>query len=153
MSAISDIHDELHNIVSTALAGKSYNVIPNAYIAPENAGLLLKKGYGVSIGPGNNTARKLGGRRSYARDFQVFLTRLIPATSNDSTTRQNTEKNILEDFELVVDALEEAPNLNGNAALAQILSDGGLEYLEGDRDKYFLIEATVTVEYFNNISC
>jgi hypothetical protein len=140
-------------MVSTALTGLNYTVVPNSYIAPENAGLLLKKGYGIAVGPGANTERVLGGQRSYARDFLIFLTRLIPATSNNVDARQDTEKAILEDYELIVEAIEEAPNINGKAVLAALISDGGLEYLEGDRDKYFLIETTVTVEYFNNISC
>jgi len=153
MTAISDIHDELHSVVATALTGKSYSIIPNAYITPDNAGLLLRKGYGIAIGAGNNTERVLGGKLSYQRDFQVFLTRELLTTSSNVEARQDVEKAILEDYTLVLKAIEEQPTLNGNAAKAVIITDGGLEYLEGDRDRYFLIEATVTVEYFETITC
>ena len=152
-TAISDIHDELHTIVATALTGKGYSIIPNAYIAPDNAGLLLKKGYGIAVGPGTNTQRTLAGKLSFQRDFQVFLTALIPATSNNYDARFTAEKTILEDFALVLLAIEQAPSLNENSATSVLLNDGGLEYLEGDRDKYYLIESTVTVEYVENVNC
>ena len=151
-TAISSIHDELHTVVAAALPA-GYRLIPNAYITPENVGLYLRQGYGIAVGPGNNTERIIGGKKSYQRDFQVFLTRELMTTSTNTEARQTVEKQILEDFDTVLKAIEENPTLNGNAGKTVLINDGGLEYLESDRAKYFLIETTVTVEYLENVNC
>jgi len=149
MSKISSVYDALHTLVSSELTG--YTQLTNPYQREDNSTLFLEKGYGIAVSGGANTNRKLGGKKTYERTFQLVLTNLLAATEHDTTAKENAEKSLLEDHATLITAFERDSDLGGNAALNIALTDDGIEFLEGGRTKYISLEITVTVEYFETI--
>jgi len=149
MSKISDIYDALDSLISTALP--AYTKLPNAYDLEENPELFLKRGYGIAIGSGENTKRELGCRLSYLRQFTIGLIKQITTTDTNTAARVALEKAIIEDHYLVLKALENDVDLNETSNITILPNDNGIEYLEGETNKYFLVTITVTSEYSENL--
>lgn len=150
MSKVSDIYNALNTLVSTTLT--SYKKLPNPYVASENANVILNKGYGIAIGAGTNTERLLGCKLSIARDFGVVLTKQIAKTDHDVAGRATQEKAIFEDQYLIIKALEENPSLSGTAAKAYFVGDGGLEVLDLETGRYFVLATQFNVEYLETLT-
>lgn len=146
MSKISNIYDRIETIVEATLT--DYRKIPNPYVAEENSETLLTKGYGISIGEGINTNRQICGKKSYSRSFVIPLINLVASTDHDVDRHAAIEKQVMEDHFSLWGAFELDSDLDGHAAKAITVSDGGLLFLEGERLKYLLMELIIGVEYF-----
>lgn len=148
MSDISTVHAAYISLIETALP--TYVRIPDPYDPEKNASLILDKGYGLGFGPANNTERMKCPQLSIAREFFVVLTNKIVSLENDSNQRGSIEKSLFEDHFALVKAVEADPTLGGAAVITKYVSDGGLEFLNGEQAKHFLIEIVFESEYFES---
>mgnify|MGYP001393609270 CR=1 FL=1 len=150
---ISDIYDEIVSICESALDA-SYKRIPNPYVPEDNAQIILDKGFGVAIGPGQRINLDVC-KMYYERFFNIVLVRLISATEHDVTTKEDIEKAILEDLQSVRIAIERDNNtLSGNATKTDYDSDSGIELLTSPVSgyKYYSLNVTLSVLYNETIS-
>ena len=150
MSKVSDIHDNLVALVRSILT--THKELPNPYIPEENNELYLTKGFGVAVGPGNRTDRLISCKHSYQRDYVVLLTRKMEATDHQTSRRQTVAKDILDDHFAVMDALEKDSTLSGEAIKAEFFSDSGIEFIEVDTSRYFIMSIDVTTEYLEDLT-
>lgn len=148
MSEISTLYDAWISKIETSLS--SYTRIPDPYDPEANSTLLLTKGYGLGMGPATNVERFAAPKMSIRREFFVVLTNRITATESDSSGRGSLEKSLMEDHYTLVKAIEGEPTLNGAAQVSRYVSDGGIEFLSGQRAKHFLLEIVFESEYFES---
>lgn len=150
MSKVSDIYDAYISFTEAALS--SYIRIPNPYDPEQNATLILNKGYGIGIGPADNTERLAKPKVSIARQFFVILVNQITATRQASSDRGTLEKALMEDAFTLISALEADDSLGGVAKITKFISDTGIDFLNNEREKYFSTELTFSTEYFETIT-
>lgn len=150
MSKISQIHDALISLIAGQLS--TYIKLPNPYFIRDNNELFLKKGYGVAVGTGTRTDRLLSCQFSWQRDFHVVLTQLVTTTDSNTTQRETIVKNLLEDHTLVIEQIEKNTSLNGLCIRSEVVSDTGIQYLEGETGRYFVIEIDVVTEYLKDLT-
>lgn len=147
---ITTIYDNLVLRVQATLP--SYFRIPNPYAPDENPELFLRKGFGVGIGPGENTRRLVCGFFSITRTFTIILINQVLTTDSNSTDRGNFERDLMEDHYSLLNALEVDNNLGGAAVRLNFTNDSGIQFVEGDYGKYTLCEISFDVEYLEPIS-
>ena len=150
MTKISQIYAALETVIETELP--TYRKIPNPYDSSANANVILRQGYGIVAGAGSNTNRVLGCEMSIARDFGVILTKQIAKTEHDADGRTNQEKALFEDQYLLVKSLEKNPSLTGTAAKVGFVGDNGIEVLDLETGRYFVLVSQFNVEYFENLT-
>ena len=150
MSLITDIYNALETTLATALP--AYNKLPNAYDVEDNAKLFLGQGYGLGIGSGSNTNRVLPSKVSISRDFEVVFVNQINATASNGDLIEAQEKAIFEDMYLFLKAVENDASLGGLAINSTYVSDSGLDFLDGETQRYFSLTMVVSVEYIQSLS-
>jgi hypothetical protein len=146
---ITTIYDTLVTRVSTLLSG--HKRISNPYALGQNNDQILEKGWGISVGPAVNTNRLVGGKVSVSREFGVHITRKFFARELDAVKKASTEKDLLEDLELVIDDIEQNSTLSGGNYLTKYLSDSGIVQVRDDNDSILSISLLLTVEYLRSI--
>ena len=150
-TAISSTHDALITLIETALP--LYTRLPEFFGVEENNELYLTKGYALAYGAGSNSERLISRQASWVQEYGIFLINQIMTTDHDVTGRANAAKAIAEDAHSLFIALEENPTLSSTGVRTVALSTGGVELLEGDREKYALVELSVEVEFLQNLNC
>jgi hypothetical protein len=150
MSKITDIYNAWVALITAELP--SYRRLPNPYAADANANVILNKGFGIAVGGGTNTERNLGCKLSISRDFGIILTKQIAKTDHDTSGRADQEKALFEDQYALIKAVEQDPDLGGTAAKAYYVSDGGLEILDLETGRYFVLATQFNVEYFETLT-
>lgn len=145
---ITTIRNALVSAVASALA-TDYQRIPNPYSAGDNNALILNKGYGVAIGPGQKVDLEVC-NMSIDRTFNVILVRVAAASEHDITTRDSIEAALCEDIQAIRLELERNSNtLSGNAVRTDYLGDSGIEFLVNPDSgfKYYSTNISVSVLY------
>lgn len=150
MSNISTIFDDFKSSVSALLSGHSQ--LTNPFDTAQNVESVLTRGYGIRLGPGNNTNRNISCKMSVQRELTLIITRKAYAQELNITGKESVEKQILEDQYLVIKAVQQSPTL-GSSAITKIdySSDNGIEFIFTDRDNFLKIETVFTVEYFEEL--
>lgn len=146
---IEDIYDALVTVIDATLA--DYVRFPNPYVINENTFLHMKSGYGIAIGPGRDTERLVGCQLSWERAFTVILVKQMTATQNNTDKRVLIEKEIIADHDALRKAIYSNSTLSGNAIKTTLTSDGGVNFLDGDRLKFLSIEMEVLTEYLESV--
>ena len=146
---ITSIYNNLITLVESTLA--SYTRIPNPYAPDENPELFLRKGYGVGVGPAENTRRVICGFLSVNRSFSILLINQILTTDTNSASRGDFERLLLEDQYSLINALEVDNNLSGNAVKVMFANDSGIQFISGEKGKYILLEIQFDIEYLEQI--
>lgn len=150
MSKISEIYVALESAIESIIP--DYKKIPNPYDASGTANVILRQGYGISAGPALNTERLLGCEMSIARDFGVVLTKQIAKTDHDADGRTSQEKALFEDQYSLIKYIEKNPSLSGTAAKIGFVGDNGIEILDLESGRYFVLASQFNVEYFENLT-
>lgn len=150
MSAVSTMFDNLKTRV-VAVLGAEFADLPDAYDIEENPALLLKKGFAIGFGPGLNTKRTQSRLMSISRQMVITVTRALDATELDSSGKQATAKQLLEDLKLVMADLETNQTLNNGLTIAGFENDGGIESVKAEGENFLMIQGTFSVEYFENL--
>ena len=150
MSKISDIYDALVSKIETALP--TYTRIPNPYDIGENPDVLLDAAYGIAVGAGTNTQRFVGCATTWEREFTIGLITQKVNLENDTLGKASIEKALLENHKTLLLALEADPSLGAICIKSYMISDAGIQYLEGegDRGKFLALEVSLVVEYLES---
>lgn len=148
MTAISNVYSALESFVTAQLT--TYKRIPNGYSIESNNELILAKGWALAIGPGANSKRFVGCKHSTSRQVLITLTNQASATEHDLTNHKAQELAILEDAYKLRKAIESDPDLATTVAIADWVDDTGIEFLEGDRFRFYRIGLTFNVEYIES---
>ena len=149
MSAISTIFDAMNTVVSTALP--THAELINPYFPETDSEFAHGKSFGVALAEGTNLLGNEGsGVEQRQRVFIVTITRRKFATKANITERKSTEKLLLEDWTLVMDAIAQDQTL-GSAVVqrAIYLNDSGIEFLRTDRNRndILLLRSFIQVDY------
>jgi hypothetical protein len=145
LSKISDIYDAVVTLVSTKLP--AYSRIPNPYALDENTAVLLKRSFGLAIGPGSNTERYVGCLVTWERVYTISLITQVVNTENDTTGRASIEKGLIEDHRAILLGFESDSTLGGICIKAVVTDDGGISYIDGQQAKFLAVEISLAVEY------
>lgn len=124
--------------------------LPNPYKPEENPDQFLRQGWGVALGPASNTNRLVNCKFSIERTLIITLARKFEGTENDDIGKANTELAIFEDQFAMIKELETDVSVNGNAMYTKYVTDGGIEYVRGNTDKFLMVRTEVTLEYLEN---
>lgn len=146
---IEDIYDALASVVEAALP--DYVRFPNPYVITENTYLHMKSGYGLAIGPGRDTERLVGCQLSWERGFSVVLVKQMTVTQNNTDKRVLIEKEIIADHDALRKAIYSNSTLSGNAIKTTLISDGGVNFIDGDRLKFLSMEMEILTEYLESV--
>lgn len=147
---VSSIYDAL---VSTCVAQlTNYAKIPNAYDVNANSTLFLKSGFAVGYGPASNSERLINCQYSVIRTFSIILIGQLTASLTDFDGFKAVTQTLFEDQAKIKKVIEGSPQVGGTGTFTKWISDGGLEFLETDSTKYFLIESIFESEYFETLS-
>lgn len=142
---IEQVYDALTTLVETTLS--EYKRFPNPYVIDANTFLHMKTGFGISIGPGNDTERFVGCEVTWQRIFTVTIVQQITTTQNNLARREIIEKDILNDHDKLMKAIYLDNSLGGKAIKSFVTDDGGVNFIDGDRLKFLAMEINVAVEY------
>lgn len=148
MSVFTSVYEEIRTRVSGTLT--AYTELNNPYFIQEDADTMFDSGFAVAAASGENTNRVIASFATMSREFVIILTKRYFATDRDVTTRVTAEKALIEDQIKLIKNLETAPN-SDNIAKVQYTNDGGIEFLEGDRFGYLVLQTRINVEYFENL--
>jgi hypothetical protein len=142
---IADIYDSIVTKLETILP--NFQRVPNPYALDENTAILLRKAFGLAIGPGTNTERYVGCIATWERDYTIGLVTQVVNTENDTLGRAMVEKDIIDAHREILLAFETDSTLSGQCIKAVITDDGGINYIQGAESKYLALEITLRVEY------
>lgn len=145
MSKAADISDAIVVLVQTQLP--TFARLPNPYDISENTATLLKKSFGVAIGPGLNTERYVGCLVTWQRSYTINLIRQVVNTENDTVGRFSVEKNIDDARDILFKAFEANSTLDGLCIKAIVTDDSGIQYIDGQQSKFLAVELSLAVEY------
>lgn len=152
-SRISKIFD--HYMKEIALALPEHSELMDTDEIDENPDAVLKAGYGVTVGSGENTEECMEATAYYyRREFTVILTRSVLATVGDTKTRKDQWKQSLEDLHQVLKRLTGQYSILDPDDPTKVLSfksayanDSGPRATVIRDMPYVFIELTVSAEY------
>ena len=142
---VADIYDAIISKIETVLP--TFQRVPNPYSLDENTAILLRKAFGLAIGPGTNTERYVGCLATWSRDYTIGLIHQVVNTENDTLGRAMIEKDIIDAHRGLLLAFEQDSTLGAKCIKAVISSDAGIDYIQGAQSKYLALELVLTVEY------
>jgi hypothetical protein len=148
MSKVTDIRSQLNTLIDTILP--DYVKLSDSYETPDNANVILEKGFSIGYGPSENTTDEwCQGTIRQRRQFQIILTNIY-TPSLDPEYRETLENSLLDDEFALIGAIERDVTLGGEAISSRFSFDNGLEYLIDDRKQFIIIVITVTIDYEEN---
>lgn len=150
MTKIADIYNAIITLVSTELP--TYARIPNPYALDENTALFLKRSFGLAIGAGVNTERYVGCMVTWQRSYTLSIITQVVNTENDTTGRALVEKDLIDAHRTLLMAFETDSTLGGNCIKSVMLSDGGIQYIDGQQSKFLAVEIELAVEYQESLT-
>lgn len=152
MSKATDSYEALKDRIETVLP--THNRLIQPYKPEENPEDRIKKGYGIQIGPGENTNRNISCKISIKRDMIVVLTRKWFAKELDRDAKEVTEKALLEDQFLVIADFEADPTLgaSGTVVNSAYVSDSGVDFIFTNKDNFIKLETTFSLEYLEDLN-
>lgn len=150
MSKISMIHAALIARLEAVLP--TYRRLTNPYDIEDNNELYLTKGFGIAVGPGFRTDRLVSCQKSWERDFNILLTNQITTTDHNLSANETIQKNMLEDHYAVFADLEKETTLSAITIRSQVESDDGLEFVDLETSRYYLMQINVITEYLEDLT-
>lgn len=123
----------------------------NPYEIEENPAPFLKQGYGIGLGPANNTERQISCQGSAQRDLLVTITRKFYARDTDRATKATVELELLEDLQLIMDDAEKNFQAPTSTAIYRYATDNGIESVYADEDHYLMVQAVVSAEILKTL--
>jgi hypothetical protein len=150
MSKITQIYDSLVARVSLVLP--TYRRLTNPYEVEDNNELYMTKGFGVAVGPGVRTDRIISCQKSWERGFNIILVNQITTTDHNISANEIIQKNILEDHFALFSDLEKETTLSAITIRSQVESDDGLEFVNLETSRYYVMQINVLTEYLEDLS-
>ena len=150
MSAVSSAYDAVITAIESQLP--NHKRLSNPYDVEENTDLFLRQGYGLVLGPGENSKRNLCNVLSIRRTFQVIISRKYAATELNASGKATTEKQIMEDLKTLIAYFETNTTLNTGVRVVGFESDSGIQFVKKSAtDMYLFTEGIFEIEYFETI--
>lgn len=155
MSSVTNIYDALTSFIETNLP--NHKQLNNPYDISNDAELTYDAAYGVAILGGSDTEGNINSSTfTRQRDFQITLTKRKFATSRDKAARAVVEKELMADWELLINAIASDKHL-GNKTLvtnAKYISDSGIEFLTLDkaRNNVMVVNSIIQIDYHESVS-
>jgi hypothetical protein len=151
MSKVTDVRDALNTLIQTVLP--TYLMLTDSIDIPDNANLMLQKGFRVAYGPADNSGRDWSMTHiQRRRQFSFALTNAYVA-NHDAEGRQAAEDALINDQNEVIKAIHRDHELTGTALSSAFAFDNGIEYLldsEGEK-QYIMIITTISVDYYEGV--
>lgn len=118
----------------------------------ENPAEILAKGFGIVVGPGENTNRCLGNEEYYwLREFTLILTQDFLAIASDPLSKITKSKLALEWFHVLLNRLAGQNTIivdgETQSFKVDVTRDSGPRTITVNDAQYLFIELTVTAEY------
>lgn len=154
MSIITDAYGELLTRIETVLdtAADGYFRLPNPYKPEENNERFLIKGYAIALGPASNTNRFVNCKFSISRQVTVVLTRQYFAREDDAEAKADAELALFEDQYKLINDLEQDISVNGQTMYTRYETDGGIEYVQGNTDRFLMLRTQINLEYIETFT-
>ena len=153
MSIISNGVDALVARMQTLFpAASGWQQIPNPYKPEENPDIYLRQGWGLAFGPAENTNRQVNCKFSVARNVTVILCRQTDALENDAALKVAADKLLFEDQAVLINDLEQDIAVNGTTMYTRWETDGGIEYVKGQTDRFLMLRTEFRMEYLENFT-
>jgi len=150
MSKVADISEAIVALLAKELP--TFARIPNPYNITENMAMLLRKSFGVAIGPGVNTERYVGCLVSWQRNYTISVITQVDNTENDVIGRFNVEKELIDRHRAILMAFENNSTLDGICIKAVVTDDSGIQYIDGQQGKFLAVEIALAVEYQESLT-
>lgn len=152
MSKATDIYTAL--LTRLQALYPTYNRMTNPYAPDQNSKLILEKAYGIQIGGGTNTNRKLSCKLSVNRTFVIVLTQKFYSLELDRSGKQAGELALMEAQKLLIDDIEGDPTLGDSSSVMKsgFISDGGISTIYTDKDNFLVLETTLEIEYLDDLN-
>jgi len=151
MSKITDITDAMHTLVEAALP--AYQAIPEAIDIVDNSSLYLEKGYSILISDTEPNQATNKATLQQTRVFGVALVNQVRTTEHNADGIQDAKNTIMEDgFTLVKDLHYTNDTISGNAIDTVFVGDDGIDFLEGDRNKFYVLTLVFEVKYRESLA-
>lgn len=149
---ISTIYDFL--VTRMTALFPNHKRLSNPYNLSLNNDQFLEQGWGIAVGPGENTNRQLGNRSSTKREFTLVLTRRTFATELGTTAKATGDKDLLEDLQILIDRFESEVDLDSTSGkyIARYIGDSGITQVRDDQDGFAAIRVSTSVEYFKTLT-
>lgn len=150
---ISKLLDWLYATLPTILTDHQELLDPDDLF--ENTPSQLERGWGISLGDGQNTNRDLCSTHyHWAREFTVVITHDLRSLGTDLTSRRSKQKAALEwthkllqlfgRTSSIVDPLDSTRTLSFKA---DVLRDSGPRQITINDTPYLFVEITISLEY------
>lgn len=156
MTNISTAFAAMKTVLGTLFPDVSgYFQLTNPYDIEENPDGALMQGWGLAMGPGQNTQRLMSCNLSLSRTFSVTLTRARFGGDSVTENKEEAELLLFEDQFLLIRELENDVTLNNNVSgITRIvfLSDAGIEDVVTDNDHYVKLTSAFQMEYFEKLN-
>ena len=152
MTVISTTHAAVLAKIAATLPNAKR--IANAYEPEVSALGVLTNGYGLALGPGEDTREEIACRLGMARTIAVMLTRLCAAADSQTAGRDAAELALLEDQLLLIKAFDQDNQLGGAVSDIRYVNDGGIEFLVTDNamGKFYVLTSIFAVKYTESLS-
>jgi hypothetical protein len=147
-TTFNNVYDDLRTILSTVLSGRTE--LNNPYFIEDDSDIMFDNAWTVSVGAAQNTDRFVCGKATMRREFILTLANRYFAPSRDISARITAEKTIVNAQLDVIKYIEASPQ-TVNILQMRYEGDNGLEFLEGDRFGFLILQSTITVEYLENL--
>jgi hypothetical protein len=149
LSKITTIYNNLVIFMGTELS--THTRLNDPYFVENNPEMLLRKGWGIRVNDGLDTARFVCPEYTLARTFTLVIVRESPAKDSDPARRETAKLEILEDLHtLLIEAVSEN-TLYGVALDFKYESDGGFQEVFVNEKPYTYLASSFVVEYSQQI--
>lgn len=150
MSKITGVYDAFVARVKALLP--NHLQLSDPYNFLKNTASEYRQGFGVRVGPGENTGEILSCNLILRQNFDLVITRLVTARETERDNKAVIEKSLLEDLFLIINDTESEPTLASSSVLgADFVSHSGIEFVKGDRDDILSIIASFRIRYRENL--
>lgn len=152
MSHVTECFDLLNaRLLALFPEAEDYFKITNPYDLTQNSSQFLRQGWGLAVGPGNNSNRELDCSITINREYRVVLTRALESLELNVDTKDVVVKTLLEDaFDVIAD-FEREVRLDDDKYNVLFISDTGIQNLQGDDFSIIMVEMTFNVEIFDRL--
>lgn len=147
-TTFNDVYDDVRTICQTVFSTRTE--LNNPYFVEDDADIMFDNAWTLSIGASTNSNRFICGKASMLRDFVVVLVNRYFAPSRDINARITAEKTIVNAQIDLIKYIEAQPQTD-NIVQIRYDSDGGIEFLEGDRFGFLVLQTTIQVEYLETL--
>ena len=144
--------NEISNNFDATISPDGKMLILTHKFSENNNDLYLQNGYAIGFGSVQRSRTVMCNKVYLTREFQVMLFRTVAATEQDGAAIKTSSKAVLEDEIKIIKAVENDPDLGGYAINAAFSDGDSLQYLEGDRGRYWQLITAFSVEYAENLT-